>query len=189
MHYLSMHPKIGFDKNVVYVGICCYLDDEQGKITSFHSAKIQSLEELLQIRTIWHNGGSIDQPAVLFPRELALSFGGLDPDNQRTMDYELWGKFFLAGASVQYTNVHFGIFRQHPDQKTFDMLSTTRIDVNCCCQSLSRAAACFPEEQKALILAELDDYGRWYKEDHWRRSGRLARLGLPPSIVSTRAED
>ena len=172
---------IGFDKNVVYVGICCYLD-EQGKITSFHSGRIQSLEELLQIRTIWHHGGSIDQPAVLFPRGLSLSVGGLDPDNHIAMDYELWGKFFLAGASFQYTGVHFGIFRQQPDQKTFDGLSTTESMLTAAAK-LVRAADCFPEEQKSRILIELDDYGRWYKKESWRCSGRLARLGLSPTIV------
>jgi glycosyltransferase involved in cell wall biosynthesis len=179
---LEHAAKIGFGKNIVYVGICGYLD-EQGKINSFHSGKIQSLKELLQIRTIWHHGGAIDQPAVLFPRDLALSVGGLDPDNHISMDYELWGKFFLAGASFQNTGVHFGIFRQHSDQKTCDMLSATESMLTAAAK-LVRTAACFSEEQKAVILAELDDYGRWYKREHWRRSGRLASLGLSPIIVT-----
>ena len=89
---------------------------------------------------------------MLFPRDLALSVGGLDPDNHIAMDYELWGKFFLAGASFQYTGVHFGIFRQHSDQKTFDMLSTTKSMLTAAAK-LVRAAACFSEEQKADILA------------------------------------
>jgi hypothetical protein len=173
--------QIGFDKDVVYVGGCCYLN-EHGEISSFHSGSIRSLEELLQIRTRWHSGESIDQPAVLFPRDLALSVGALDRDNHLAMDYELWGKFFLAGARFEYTGVPFGIFRQHRDQKTCDMLSITESMLTVAANFV-RAADQFSKEEKSRILAELHEYGRWYKQEHWRCSGRLARLGLPSIIV------
>ena len=172
---------MGFDKNVVYVGICRYLD-ECGNFSSLHSGRIRSLEELLQIRTIWHGGGSIDQPAVLFPRELFISVGGLDPDNHIAMDYDLWGKFFLAGVRFQYTGIRFGAFRQHPEQKTFDGLVTTQSMLTVAAK-LVRAADLLSAERKNEILAELKDYEQWYERDHWRRSGRLARIGIPSAIV------
>ena len=40
------------------------------------------------------------------------------------MDYEFWGKLLLAGARFQYTEIPFGIFREHANQKTHDMLTT-----------------------------------------------------------------
>jgi hypothetical protein len=98
------------------------------------------------------------------------------------MDYELWGKFFLAGARFEYTGVHFGIFRQHPAQKTRDMLSINESMLTVATK-LVGAADRFSREEKSRILADLDEYGRWYKQEHWRCSGRLTRLGLPPIIV------
>ena len=58
------------------------------------------------------------QPEVLFPRQLALDVGGLDTRAHLTMDYELWGKFLLAGATFQYTHIGIAMFRLHDQQKT-----------------------------------------------------------------------
>jgi hypothetical protein len=57
---------------------------------------------------------------------LALEIGGLNVANHWTMDYELWGKFFLAGATFKYTHVPFGMFRVHDQQKTAQGWATTR---------------------------------------------------------------
>jgi hypothetical protein len=39
-------------------------------------------------------------------------------------------------------------------------------------------------EAKHELLADLEDYREEYPKIAWRYSGRLARLGLPPSIVT-----
>jgi glycosyltransferase involved in cell wall biosynthesis len=168
--------------NTVYVGNCIRMD-VTGKILSSHRGRVHSLEDLLRIKTVWRGRGHIIQPEVLFPRELALAVGGLDRDNYFTMDYELWGKFFLAGASFQYTDIPFGMFRKHPNQKSQNGLKLTESLMNAAAK-LARRADSFPEAKKRAILADLQAYKEWYQKNYWKRRGRLARLGLPPSIVN-----
>ena len=127
--------------------------------------------------------GHIVQPEVLFPRELALSVGGLNPDNHFTMDYELWGKLFLAGSRFQYTDIPFGIFRKHGNQKTHDMLRQTRSLIETAAKLVQQAEA-FSEETTKEILEDLRVYLKDYETDYWKGSGRLAKLGLPRSVVS-----
>jgi glycosyltransferase involved in cell wall biosynthesis len=171
----------GFTDNIIYVGNCIYIDAASSAL-SLHRARIHSLEDLVRIDTIWYAGGHIVQPEVLFPRKLALAVGGLNPDNHYTMDYELWGKFFFAGASFHYTDIPFGMFRTHRDQKTADGLRIA--------ESLIKVAthltgvSGLPEQTKEQILASLSAYWQRYPKQCWKASGRLAKLGLPPAIVN-----
>ena len=174
--------RIGFAPDTVFLGDCIYID-ETGKLLSLHTGRVQSLEDLVRIKTVWGIGGHIVQPEVLFPRELALSIGGVNPDNHFTMDYELWGRLFLTGAKFQYTGIPFGMFREHPEQKIHDPLRTI--------ESLLKTAAkliiladCFIDEKKRELLAELDTYNAEYRKAHWKGTGWLARIGLPPRIVT-----
>jgi glycosyltransferase involved in cell wall biosynthesis len=173
--------RIGFAGNVVYVGLCFYMD-VTGLIVRQHCGRIHSLEDLLRIRSIWRSGGNIVQPEVLFPLELALEVGGLNPDNYFTMDYELWGKFFLAGARFQYTEIPFGMARRHPNQKTQAGLPQTQSLIQTAA-TLVTLADSLSEETRNQLLADLEAYQEVYPQEAWRNSGRLARLGLPPVIV------
>ncbi len=174
--------RVGFAKNTVYVGICDYIDVES-KILRSHQARIHCFDDLLRIRTVWRVQGNIVQPEVLLPRDLVLAVGGLNANNHSTMDYELWGKLFLAGALFSYTDIHFGMFRQHENQKTHDMLRQTRSLLESA-SKLVHEADCFSEEIKKGILSDLRAYGDMYENDFWKGTGRLARLGLPRPIVS-----
>ena len=173
--------RIGFAPDTVYVGDCIYID-KTSKVLSLHRGNVQSLEDLVRLKTLWGTGGQIVQPEVLFPRELALSIGGLNSDNHFTMDYELWGRLFLVGAEFQYTEIPFGMFREHPDQKAQDPL---RVNASLfeTAADLIRLADCFSEESKRDLLADLDAYRVKYQRDYWRGTGRLARIGLPREIV------
>ena len=173
--------RIGFALDTVYVGDCIYID-ETSKVLSLHRSRVQSLEDLVRIKTVWNAGGHIVQPEALFARELALSIGGLNPDNHFTMDYELWGKLLLAGAKLQYTEIPFGIFREHPEQKIHDVLRTTESLLETAAK-LIRLGDRFSEETKRDLLADLDAYRVKYHKDYWRGTGRLARIGLPREIV------
>jgi hypothetical protein len=166
--------------DVFHIGDCDIID-EQGATLFTHRGRVHSIEDLLRVPAIWRSGGSIDQPAVLFPRELALRVGGLNPDNHFTMDYELWGRFFIAGAKAQYTQKPFGIFRWHSTQKTQDSLRPTTSLLETAARLASESA--LPEHKKQQIAADLERYGVAYPQQLWKQSGRLARLGLPPSIV------
>ena len=173
--------RIGFCKDTVYVGICFYTDREMRTATPRY-ARVHCLEDLVRIRTVWRLKGNIVQPEVLFPLELALRVGGLDPDNHFTMDYELWGKFFLAGAKFQYTRIPFAMARQHPAQKTYNGLRQTQALVATAAKLLNSSEG-FSEDIRNELRADLNAYWVTYQKDYWRNSGRLARIGLPPMIV------
>jgi glycosyltransferase involved in cell wall biosynthesis len=174
--------RVGFLPNTVYVGLCARMDAD-GTVVAMHRGRIHTLEDLVHISKVWRTGGHIIQPEVLFPRELAIRVGGLSSSIHDAMDYELWGKFFLAGAQFQYTDIPFGMFRRHAGQKTADRRRTTQALLKIAAQ-LVASATCFSEEKKNELLAELDTYRKDYFQRAWRNSGRLARTGLPPNIVT-----
>jgi len=174
--------QVGFDTDNVYVGISLYID-HTGKILSCHRGRVHSLEDLVRIGRVWRSGGQIVQPEVLFQRHLALGVGGLNPDNHRTMDYELWGKFFLAGARFCYTDIPFGMFREQPNQKTQDVLEQTTSLLDTAAK-LVHQASFLSHEAKNEILAELQAYAKAYEAQYWKGTGRLARIGLPRRIVT-----
>jgi glycosyltransferase involved in cell wall biosynthesis len=168
----------GFTENVVYCGDCVNID-EAGNVLFTHRARVHSLEDLVRISTVWRSDGYISQPEVLFPRELALRAGGLNEKNHYSMDYELWGRLLMAGATIRYTGIPFGMFRRHAAQKTQESAKQTPSMLDAAA-ALIREADSFSPERKAHLLADL----RAYRAMAWRRSGRLAALGLPPSIVN-----
>jgi Glycosyl transferase family 2 len=176
--------QVGFDSNVVYAGICIYIH-RLGKPVSSHQGRVLSFEDLVRIGTVWRSEGHqghIVQPEVLFPREMALSVGGLNTNNHFTMDYELWGRLFLAGAKFQYTKIPFGMFREHQKQKIHDMLRQTRSLIDTATKLVSQAD-CLSETTKNEILADLEAYRLQYEKQYWEGSGRLAKIGLPRSLV------
>jgi glycosyltransferase involved in cell wall biosynthesis len=173
--------RVGFIPKTVYVGTCAYMD-AAGTVVAMHRGRIHSLEDLVRFGKVWRAGGYIVQPEVLFPRELALAVGGLSTSIHDGMDYELWGKFFLAGAHFQYTDIPFGMFRRHAGQKTADRWRTTQAVLKIAAQ-LVASAPCFSEEKKHELLADLDTYGKDYLGRTWKNSGRLARTGLSPHFV------
>jgi hypothetical protein len=169
--------RFGFDDGNVYVGDCLYVG-ENGEAKTLHRARVDSFEDLIDIKNIWRAKGCIVQPEVLFPRELALAVGGVDRRRYYGMDYELWGKFFLKGARFKYTEIPTGIFRKHRDQKTADSWESTKVLIDVAKQ-LVTAAADLPETSKQRLLTGLNDY----KDSYWRQFSVLSRIGLPPKIV------
>ena len=97
------------------------------------------------------------------------------------MDYELWGKFLLAGATFKYTDIPFAMFRQHEQQKTHDMLRQTRSLIDTASKLVLQAD--FPDATKRELLADLTNYLSEYEKNQWLESGRLARLGVPRPLV------
>jgi glycosyltransferase involved in cell wall biosynthesis len=172
----------GAERDVVYVGDCVNVD-QSGRVLFAQRGQIHSLEDLLSIRSVWKAGHYISQQAVLFPRQLANRVGGLNEENHYSMDYELWGRFLLAGAELEYTQIPFGVFRHHKDQKTSDIARQTASTLDVAEVLLAAADSIVPSI-KEEILADLRAYREEYPKILWERTGRLARLGLPPSIVT-----
>ena len=167
--------------NIIYVGKCTYID-AAGNFLSEHTGSVHCIEDLVRVGDFWRRGNQIVQPEVLFPRALALSVGGLNPRNHLTMDYEFWGRLLLAGGRFEYTEIPFGVFREHANQKTQDNVRATESLLESAA-TLIRAADCFPEKTKQQLLADLETYRVRYYRDFWRGTGRLARIGLPSSWV------
>jgi glycosyltransferase involved in cell wall biosynthesis len=180
-HALATHAsRIGFNPAVVYGGDCLYIDDG-GRPLNQHRGLVHDLRDLVSVRTVWRSSrqrGHIVQPEVLFPRQLAIDVGGLDAANHRTMDYELWGRFLLAGATFQYTEILFAMFRLHGDQKTSEGWATTQSLVKTAVKLVDQARD-LSELERRTIVADLYQYER----DYWRETGPLARVGLPADIV------
>lgn len=175
---------VGFEDNLLYVGYCIYIDEESHR-QSIHRGRVCSLEDLVRVKTIWRSEAyrsHIDQPATIFPRHLFLNVGGLNVNNHYTMDYELWGELMLAGVEVKTTDVEFGMFRTHAAQKTHDMLRQTQSLVDVAAM-LTRKASCFSEATKNDVLDEIKTYHAHFRKSHWKGTGRLARMGLPPALV------
>jgi glycosyltransferase involved in cell wall biosynthesis len=174
--------RIGFAPDTVYVGDCIYVDEDM-RMLSLHRGRVHCLEDLVRIRTVWYGDGQIVQPEVIFPRELYLTVGGLDSNDHLTMDFNLWGKFFLAGATFRYTEIPFGIFRKHSNQKTDHGLEVAESLLSTAAQLLY-VAECFSAEAKKEILTDLDAYKQQFPNEYWRATGRLAKMGLPIMVVN-----
>jgi Glycosyl transferase family 2 len=172
----------GFAADLVYIGDCVNID-KTGKHLFTHRGRVSSFEDLVSIPSVWSDGGYISQPEVLFPLQLALSVGGLNEQNHLTMDYELWGRFFLAGAKVQYTGLPFGYFRLHDGQKTQANIQQTKSMLETA-KALVFVAESLSPEQKREIVADLDAYWAAYPRQAWKTTGRLAKIGLPPWVVT-----
>lgn len=169
-----------FAPSVVHVGDCIRIDAD-GRVLDVHRARVHSFEDLVRVRTVWRARGArghIVQPEVLFPRQLALDVGGLDADNHRTMDYDLWGRMLLAGATLDYTGITFGMFRIHGAQKTHDGWRQTQALVATAARLIAMARE-LPEDTRQALVADL----RRFEREAWRRTGRLARLGVPPRLL------
>ena len=169
--------RIGFCSDIVYVGDCLYIDGA-GQIRERHRGRVHSFPDLLDIRNVWRAHGHIVQPEVLFPRQLALSVGGLNTTDHFTMDYELWGKLFLVGVQFQYTEIPFGMFRRHQAQKTRDKWKITQSLVAAAIRLVLQADD-YSEATRQALLTEL----RTYQDEYWKRTGPLACCGLPPAVV------
>jgi GT2 family glycosyltransferase len=174
--------RAGFQPGTVYVGDCTYINEHD--VPQFvHRGRVHSLEDLLRARTVWRTDdarGHIVQPEVLFPLELTLKVGGLNPSNHRTMDYELWGRLFLAGAVFVYTHIRFARFRLHSEQKTEQMFETAQSLVATARRLLDEIPTLSPSTRQE-IERELEAH----EQRCWRETGQLARFGLPPWMVTT----
>ena len=178
-HLFSQHH---LTEDMIIVGDCDEID-ESGAPLRRHRGFVQSLTDLLRVKTVWESGGHLCQPEIVFPLALALRVGGLNEHNHYSMDYELWGELLLAGASIRYTGIPTGIFRRHRGQKTEDSGRQVASTLDAAESLVARAHFLSPQVRQEL-RAELDAYRREYPALMWRDSGRLARLGLPRFLVN-----
>lgn len=173
--------RVGFASGVVYVGLCAHIAVDSSKL-SMRESGIHSLEDLLRVREVWRRGRHITQAEVLFPRQLFLDVGALDVSNHYSMDYDLWGRFFLAGAEFRNTGIPFGMFRLQPDQKTGNRIETTYSLVDAALKLLDQSHG-IPAKTREILREDLLAYREEYPELLRRNRGLLDRMGVPPPLA------
>jgi glycosyltransferase involved in cell wall biosynthesis len=104
--------------NAVYLGDYIEFNGKTGRIIRKRS-DIRNLEQLVDINNHWRRvgGNQIGQQATFFPLHLFRKVGMLNANNHHTMDYELWGRFLIAGAEFIPVHEILGYFRIYPGQK------------------------------------------------------------------------
>ena len=115
---------------------------------------------------------------VLFSLDLFESVGGVDEGMEYAMDFDLWGRMLLEGGEVYYTGIEVGMFRKHEAQKTSEGRSTTEELMRSAIR-LTKRHPSWPVQKKDELINRLTQYQR----EEWHKTGRLARAGLPKSLV------
>lgn len=184
--------RVGFSEECLYAGICyAYRDGE--KIQKI-STDIQSVEDLVRLSEYWgafYLGNSdapryITQPETLFPLDKFWKVSGLNEEKKHAMDYALWGDLLIEGLKVVSTDVRYGVIRRHEQQKTSNRTDTTKSIVKKAHKIIEKKEE-FEKSSKEDLHKHVEEYK--YKEKNieevrFRKSGRLAKMGLPKGIVS-----
>lgn len=106
--------------------------NESTGVKNKKKSDICTLEQLVDIKSGWRRkgGNQIGQQATFFPVQLFKDMGMLNEKNHNTMDYELWGKFLIAGAEFVHINHALGTFRIYKGQKISDWYKQTKSLMN-----------------------------------------------------------
>ena len=96
----------------------CRIDNESRQIDIIPPSSIKEFCQLVDLKHYWRNGKSILQQATIYPLSAVAEAGFLNEKNEFTMDYELWGKFFINGINMIVTDIPVGIYRWYDGQKT-----------------------------------------------------------------------
>jgi len=92
--------------------------DEAGRVAGTHAGAIHSLEEVLDIYSVWWNDRQWVQPEVFYRRRLWETVGGFDTGYHLAFDYDFWVRCFRANARVGHLPRELAQFRKHGEQKS-----------------------------------------------------------------------
>ena len=92
--------------------------DAEGKKTGEHKGNISSLEELLDIYTVWFGSRQWVQPEVFFRRSLWEKAGPFSTEYDLAFDFAFWVQCMMAGARVMRLAHPLARFRLHEAQKS-----------------------------------------------------------------------
>jgi hypothetical protein len=92
--------------------------DANGVQTGRHKGNISTLEELLDLYTVWFGARQWVQPEVFFRRSLWEKAGPFDTAYDLAFDYAFWVQCMLAGARVLRIAKPLARFRLHEAQKS-----------------------------------------------------------------------
>jgi glycosyltransferase involved in cell wall biosynthesis len=94
--------------------------DLEGQPLGSHMGNISSLEEILDVFSVWWGERQWVQPEVFFRRELKSRVGAFDERYHLAFDYDFWVRCFLAGATPSQVPAPMVRFRRHAAQKSTD---------------------------------------------------------------------
>lgn len=106
------HPEI----DIVVGGV--QFIDAFGEPQKLHYGRIESLEEMLDLYSVWWKERQFVQPEVFWRRSLWDKVGPFDTRYNLAFDYDYWLRCFRAGARVQHIHQPLAEFRLHPNQKS-----------------------------------------------------------------------
>jgi hypothetical protein len=92
--------------------------DAGGDQTGDHKGNISSLEELLDLYTVWFGARQWVQPEVFFRRSLWEKAGPFSLEYDLAFDYAFWVQCMMAGARVLRVPRPLARFRVHDQQKS-----------------------------------------------------------------------
>lgn len=78
--------------------------------------------QLARIFKYWLKGHYFYQPEVFFSKRILDKVGLLDESLYYSMDYDLWMRFAIAGASLEVIDWPVAFFRKHDAQKTTNLI-------------------------------------------------------------------
>lgn len=165
----------GYAPTHIMSGACLIEKPDDSEV---QQGDIHNLTELLDIVNVWRCGGYIPQPATFFPLSTFEALGGLNEDESYVMDYDLWCRL-LRQHEIEYVDRPLAHFRSHEGQKTNDFGTVTQHLRSCAARHLEDAKV--NEETRQWLQRRIEEY-EYYR---WRRTGRLARSGLPRPVVET----
>ena len=104
----------------VVVGRCRFVDAGGRTVFEVRPPDPVTPSALLRLLSGWFAGRSIVQPEAFIAREAFGRVGGIDESLHYTMDYHLWLRLAISGASFELTDIDVARQLVHPGQKTAD---------------------------------------------------------------------
>jgi glycosyltransferase involved in cell wall biosynthesis len=152
----------------------CFIDGPDD--TYIQQGDVHDLTALLDIVNVWRDGDYIPQPATFFPLSTFEALGGLSEEEPYVMDYDLWCRLFTH-HEIEYVDRPFAHFRFHEGQKTSNFEAVTEHLRRCAARHLDDAEV--EEETRRWLRRRIEEYDHY----RWKKTGRLARSGLPRPLV------
>ena len=90
------------------------IDEKSDWVSVWPRRKIKNIQWL-------HYPQTIGQPSTFFSSRIYRKVGGINPIYNYAMDYDLFFRFILAGAKMEYANDKYAKFRVHGHSKTMSL--------------------------------------------------------------------
>ncbi len=122
----NLFPHISNNPQKFILGNGYRIDQESGIIDEIRPSSIYNFQTLVDLGKYWRKSDSIMQQSCFYPLSAVINNGFLNERNHFTMDFELWGRFFMSGITPLKLDIDIGMFRWYQGQKTSDFKRVTK---------------------------------------------------------------